>query len=122
MTNEEYVKRLGEMYNKIVALRTNDDYVVNHEQMEKLADVMGFFTDMSQKQNGEIEPIALSPKEEHGGVTAKFLVFDVYGEDLKRFCEVLQKTSAMSIDSEESGRVCISVTVPNVFVPKEIEA
>lgn len=118
LDNESYVKRLGEIYHKVMDLRTDDNYVVNQPQMEKLTDVLNFFLDMSNKCNGEVEPVALIPKEEHGGVTAKFVVFDIFGDDIQRFCEVIKHTSALTIDSELDNKICISVTVPEVFVPK----
>ena len=117
MDNEKYVKRLGEIYNKVMELRKDDNYVVNQQQLDKLTDVYNFFLDMSEKCNGEVEPVELTPQEEHGGVTAKFLVFDVFGDDIQRFSEIIKYTSAMTIDSELDHRICISVTVPDVFVP-----
>ena len=119
MTSEEYVRRLGVLYERIMSLRNDDDYVINQPQMDKLIEVLDFFLDSAKKNNGEVEPVALVPREEHGGVTATFIVFDVYGEDIKKFCKVIGYVSALGIDSMLDGRVCISVTVPNVFVPIE---
>lgn len=117
MTNEEYVKRLGQLYDKVLSLRDDDDYVINQPQMDKLIEVLNFFLDTAQKCNGKVEPVKLTPRAEHGGVTATFLVFDIYGEDIKKYCKVMSYTSAITIDGTEDG-ICISVTVPEVFVPK----
>lgn len=117
MTNEEYVARLGILYNKIMSLRKDSDYVVNQSQMDKLVQVLEFFIDEAKKQDGTIEPIRLVPREEHGGVTATFLVFDIYGDTVQRFCDVMRHTSAITIDSCTDG-ICISCTVPEVFVHK----
>lgn len=118
LTNEEYVKRLGQLYEKVLSLRDDDNYVINQPQMDKLIEVLNFFLDAAQKCNGKVEPVKLTPRAEHGGVTATFLVFDIYGEDIQKYCEVMSYTSAITIDATEDG-ICMSVTVPEVFVPIE---
>lgn len=116
LTNEEYVKRLGQLYEKILSLRSDDNYVINQPQMDKLIEVLNFFLDATRKCTGKIDPVKLTPRAEHGGVTATFLVFDIYGEDIQKYCKVMSYTSALTIDGTDDG-ICISVTVPNVFVP-----
>ena len=76
---------------------------------------MDFFLNMSKESNGKVDPIKLTPKEENGGVTATFVVFDVYGDNIKKFCDAVQHCSSMTIDATANSEVCISVTVPNVF-------
>lgn len=116
MTNQEYVERLGKLYDKVLHLRNDDNYVINQPQMDKLIEVLNFFLDTAQKCNGQVEPVKLIPRAEHGGVTATFVVFDIIGDDIQRYCDVMRYTSAITIDSTEDG-ICISVTVPEVFVP-----
>lgn len=116
MTDLEYVKHITKLYGEVLNLRKNDDYVVNQVQMDKFVEVLDFFMNAARKSNGNVEPIDLSPKEEHGGVTATFIVFDICGEDVQQYCKVMSYASAISIDGTEDG-VCISVTIPNVFVP-----
>lgn len=116
MTDAEYVKRLTLLYQKVLSLREDKDYVINQPQAEKLIKVLTFFMDEVEDQDGELEPVRLVPKEEHGGVTATFLVFDLYGEKVQRFCDVMRVCSAITIDSIEEG-VCISCTIPEVFIP-----
>lgn len=118
LTNEEYVKRLGQLYEKVLSLRDDDNYVINQPQIDKLVEVLNFFLDAAQKCNGKVEPVKLTPRAEHGGVTATFLVFDIYGEDIQKYCKVMSYTSAITIDATEDG-ICMSVTVPEVFVPIE---
>jgi hypothetical protein len=117
MTNEEYVKRIGQLYDKILSLRNDDDYAINQPQMDKLLDVLNFFLDVAEKNDGKVEPVQLVPKAEHGGVTATFVVFDIFGDDIQRYCDVMRHTSAITIDSTNEGSICISVTVPEVFTP-----
>ena len=117
MTNEEYIARIGALYSKIMSIRKDSDFVVNQPQMDKLVDVLTFFMDTAKKLDGKVEPVKLVPREEHGGVTATFLVFDIYGDDVARFCDVMRYASAIGIDSMDEG-ICISVTIPNVFISK----
>ena len=56
--------------------------------------------------------------EIHSGITAEFTVFDVSGEDLAKFCSVLKDATAFSIDSTANGKVCLSITIPDIFVAK----
>lgn len=116
LSDEEYVQRLSNLYAEILSLRKDSDYVVNQPQMDKLVDVLEFFLDTAKRLNGNVEPVRLTPRQEHGGVTATFVVFDIIGDDIIRFCDVMRYTSAITIDGTEDG-ICISVTVPEVFVP-----
>lgn len=109
---------LESLYAKIMSIRNDDDYVVNQPQMDKLNEAIAFFADAAKKNDGSIDPINLYPCEEHGGVTAKFLIFDVYGEETQEFAKIVSYTSALSIDPTKEG-IAISITIPNVFVKKE---
>lgn len=120
MNNEEYVARLGFLYQHILNLRNDEDYVINQPQMDKLVEVLSFFIEEGEKQNGTVEPVRLVPREEHSGVTATFLIFDLCGNTIQRFADVIRYTSAVCIDSLSDGKgICISCTVPNVFVHKD---
>lgn len=118
MTNEEYVRRMAVLYDKVLSLRKDSDYIVNQPQMDKLIAVLEFFLDSARRLDGKVEPVTLKPREEHGGVTATFLVFDLFNEQVQRFCEVMKACSAITIDTLTSGGVCISCTVPEVFTHK----
>ena len=115
MTNEEYVRRIDIMYEKILELRKSGDYIVNQPQMDKIVDIYKLFLEIADDGPDEVEPFLMDPKEEHGGVTAHFVVFDVYGDMVKRFTDALSVCSAIGIDVA-NGKVCISCTVPNCFV------
>lgn len=118
MTNEEYVKRIGLLYNKILSLRKDEDYIINQPQMDKFIAVCEFFMDAAAKLDGHVDPVILYPREERGDLTATFLVFDVHGENVAKFCDVMRACSAIGIDSTNNGEICIACTVPNVFVHK----
>lgn len=106
------------MYELVLSMRKDEDYAVNQPQMEKLVALVDFFTEVAAQSTGFVEPEISSPKELHGGVTATFIVFDVTGENVARFCDVLRHCSAVSIDATDDG-VCISCTVPNVFIKRK---
>lgn len=116
MTNEDFVRRIAVLYNQAMSLQNDEDYEINRPQAEKLIKVLTFFAEESKRQDGKLEPVCLSPREMHGGVTATFLVFDIYNEKIQRFCDAMKGCSAIGIDSTDEG-VCISCTIPDVFVP-----
>lgn len=119
MSNNEYLKSFGKLYEKVIALRNDDDFLINEPQMVKFFEVYEFFTKAAgETETAKVEPIKLAPREEHGGITATFVVFDMYGEILEGFKKIVQHLSAMTIDVVRGEEICISVTVPNVFIPK----
>ena len=118
MTDAEFLTKLSALYKIVLSFRKDDDYEINQTQMDKLCNLYRFFLDTAGKLDGEVEPFKLVPKEEHGGVVAKFLVFDVYGENVKRFSDAISACSAIGVEALADGRVCIDCTVPNVFVEK----
>lgn len=115
MSNKDYAKYVWELYESEMCSRSNADYEADPEQMQKLIDAYGFFMEIAASCNGTVNPLKLVPKEVNGGITAYFTVFHLYGDNLKRFYDVMQCFSAMSIDSLADGTVCLSFTVPNVF-------
>ncbi|MBO5036191.1 MAG: hypothetical protein J6D42_03835 [Clostridia bacterium] len=116
---EEFVQKLSCLYEYTMSLRNNDDYTVNQPQMDKFIKVLNFFNDYAEICDGFLEPVKLIPKEEHCGITAHFLVFDVFGKEMSEFSKIISYLSALSVDATSDGGVCVSVTVPNVFVPKK---
>lgn len=119
MNNIKYVKTLSEMYKTALSLKENDDYVINQSQMDKLIETIDFFSNIAKKCDGEMKPVNLIPKEECGGVEFESIVFDIIGEEIEALCKILSYSSAFGIDSTVDGRVCLSVTIPKVFVPIE---
>ena len=117
---DDFVGRFGKLYEQVMALRKNEDYVVNPIQMDRFLDLVQFFIRKSEDASeSSVNPRGFAPKECHGGVTATFIVFDLGGsEEVQEFCKVLKHCSAVSIDAVDDYKVCISCTVPNVFVHK----
>ena len=117
LTNEEYLAKFGAAYKKLMSLRKDDDYIINEKQAVRLVQIMNFFMDAAKKLGGHVEPLKLVPHEEHGGVTATFLVFDISGDDVKQFCNVMKHASTIGIEATDDG-ICIDCTVPNIFIRK----
>lgn len=118
MSDEEFVRRMGQIYNNLLKIQKDEDYVINQPQMEKFCDIYGFLLETVKKCGGKVDKSVLVPREECGGINAYFTVLDIWGDSVKKFCDVMQHASAFSIDSTNDG-ICLSITVPNVFIPKQ---
>ena len=116
--DEWFIKKFGQVYERVMELRMNDDYVVNPSQMDKFLDLVSFFMRKANEYKEDfVEIEKTEPKQEFGGVTATFVVFDLHGEeDVQGFCKVLKCCSAVGVEATDDGMVCISCTVPHVFV------
>lgn len=118
MNSAEFVAKYGKIYQKYLAKEKNEDYEINFSQLEKFADIMNFFKDILPLNGGKIEEVHLVPKEVRGDLIAKFLVLDLYFDQIQRFCDVMRGASTLSIDSTTDGNVCISISVNNVYRKK----
>lgn len=115
----DFLSKIGYLYESIMNLRDNDDYIVNQPQMDKFIEILKFFQDVSTGDNGKIEPLDIIPKEESGSITATFLLFNLFGDEVVRFSDIIKHASSIAIEATIDHEVCISVTVPNVFIPKK---
>lgn len=97
----------------------DSDYEVNKPRWTDLVRVLTYLTALANKQNGRVEKCELIPKYRNGGVTAYFTVLDLDCDEVKRFCSILSTTSAITMDTTLDHEVCISVSVPDVFVKRK---
>lgn len=119
MSDEEFAAAVYEVYNQINLVKKSSDYVVNQPQMDKFNELIDFFVKKAAEFGDEIQEIRANPVEEVGDVTVQFLVFSVNGEEaVQEFCKVVSYCSAFGIESVHPEGICISCTVPNVFVKK----
>ena len=118
MSDEEFCRMFGEEWEAILKDRNDEDYVINRPQWMKMLRVLKYFSDLADSCNGELVPTHVQPCLEHGGVTVYFTVLDLQGNDIIGFCHALALTNAVTIDSTTDGRVCISVSIPNVYIHK----
>lgn len=118
--NFDFFTYFGRLYEQELNRRRNEDYEVNPLQMDRFLTLLHF---LQHKVNPEfdegIEPFHLEAKEECGGFSADFYVFDLYGDEIPVFAEMLSWCSAISIDATTESQICISITVPDIFVRRE---
>ena len=122
MENSKYdlTGEFGKIYAAIMAMRRNEDFVVNPIQMDKFLDLVNFFCKKAEEEPDDfVDASGFQPKEQNGDVTATFQVFDIWGDEVPEFCDVLRACSVVTIDPGPGDKVCINCTVPEVFVRKD---
>lgn len=118
--NFDFFTYFGRLYEQELNRRRNEDYEVNPIQMDRFLTLLHFLQDKVNPEFDEgIEPFHLEAKEECGGFSADFCVFDLYGDEIPVFAEMLSWCSAISIDATTESQICISITVPDIFVRRE---
>ena len=118
ISDYEFAKRFMAAYNKELKDFDPDEYQVNLTQLQKLINLIDFFKKAAKDLGGKIDSIDIDPSSPPNGITANFIVFDIFGEDVQRFCDVLRHCSAVSMDVTVHDEVSISCTIPNVFTLK----
>jgi len=119
LTTDDFLKQANQLYGAAIADLNDEDYVINEKQQFAFLEALCFFVKTAYSCGGEIEVSPITPKQGNGGITATYQVFDVTGEDIPRMCNALKHTSAITIDGMTDGKICISVTVPNVYCRKQ---
>ena len=115
MTTDDFLKQANKLYEAAIADLNDKDFVIDETQQFAFLEALCFFVKTASSCGGEIEIEPITPKQGNGGITATYRVFDVTGEDIPRMCEALKHTSAITIDGLTDGRICISVTIPQVY-------
>lgn len=116
--DELFLTKLGKTYEDYLQHKNDFNFAIDEVQLKKLCGITDFLNNVALDCGGSVEPIELRPREEHGGVTANFTIFDVHGEQLETLHNLIKDISALSIDIQD-GEVCISVTIPNIFIPRK---
>ena len=116
----ELVRVFAMLWEQEMGRRQNEDYEVNPIQMDRFLDILSFF---KQKVDPEfddgIEPFLLEAKEECGGFSVRFCVFDLHGDEVPTFAKLISGCSAITVDAASDSQICISLTVPNLFVRRK---
>lgn len=115
MTDEQFVAKFGKEYMKVLENAQNRNFKIKEENFEKLYKIVEFFKHYVSENGGNIDKIDVAPEEIHAGVTASFVVFDIIGEQIQAFADVIKGASAFGIDTTTDGKLCISITVSDVF-------
>ena len=118
LSDLEFAKQLMEAYDKEMANANPEDYEIDPIQLKKMNDLIEFFKKAAKDLGGKIESIDLNPSKPPNGITANFIVFDLFGDDIQRFCDVIRHCSAISMDVTVNDEISISCTIPGVFVHK----
>lgn len=118
ISDKEFAERFLAAYNQETGDAKPEDFEVNPIQMEKLNNLVEFFRKAAKDLGGRIISVDIDPVLPPNGVTANFIVFDIAGNDVKRFCDVIRECSALSMDVTVNDEISISCTIPNVFVRK----
>ena len=117
---EDYIGYLARIYQQMISNRRNEDYEINPIQMEKFLGLLSFFQSrIDPEVDDGIEPFHLEAREEHGGFNADFCVFDLSGEEIPVFAQLISCCSAITIDARTGSQICISLTVSNIFIQRE---
>lgn len=109
----EWAKDFESLRKRVLAMRKDSDYDLDAIQYEKFERLIQFFKELDPS---EIQIEKISPKEENGGITVFFPILYLHGEQIADFCERLKCASALTIDPDNGERICISITVPDIFV------
>jgi len=118
MTDKEFARKLVAAFDLEMQNMKPEDFEVDEVQLEKLKKLAMFFDKAAKDLGGKIVSVDLDPLVPPCGITANFIVFDLFGDEVKKFCDVLRECSAVSMDATDSGEVSISCTIPGIFVEK----
>lgn len=117
ISDEEFAKRFIAAYEAAMQNIDPDEYTVDPVQVKKLNDLIEFFKQSANELGGKIESIDVGIGISNG-ITANFIVFDLFGDEVERFSDVIRHCSAVTMDVTESNEISISCTIPSIFVHK----
>lgn len=118
ISDKEFAQRFVRAYEDAMKDVNPDDYVIDQVQLQKLNDLIEFFKTTAINLGGKIESVSLNPAAPSNGITANFIVFDLFGDEVQRFCDVIRHCSAISMDVTVDKEISISCTVPNIYTHK----
>lgn len=120
MGDVEFAKEITRIYNEEMGMRDENDYTVNEIQMERFFDICHFFRGIIKDiGEGYMEPIRFNPIEERGSITVYLRIMDMQGKEIQEFCDVFRYASAVSMNPTTDDMICISISVPQVFIRKD---
>lgn len=119
LDDEEWCKAVGRAYHSVYDKLDDRDFVVNPPQMEKFAKVFRFFKKVAKNLGGKMRPMDISPKERCCGITMRIPAFDIWGDDVREFCDAISGLSALGFYPVNDRCIDISTNVPDVFIHKD---
>ena len=118
MNDYEFAEWFQDSLEEYLQGTSDEDYRLNPPQALAFTTLVCRLKALAQETDGTVEPIQLVPRLGCGYVTAFLPLLDLYGDSLQCFCRVLRYASAVTVDALENGNVCVSLTVPDVFIRK----
>ena len=118
MNDAEFLRMVGQLYEYALRKEDDNDYMLNTPQYLKLVEAQAAFTRLAEKNDGTVEMVRLSPRERCAGLEAQVLVLDLKPEDLPGFFRVLQYGTGLYVEAKTTGEVCMSMTIPDVFIKR----
>ena len=118
MNDAEFLRMVCQLYEYALRKEDDNDYILNTPQYLKLVEAQAAFTRLAEKNDGTVEMVRLSPRERCAGLEAQVLVLDLKPEDLPGFFRVLQYGTGLYVEAKTTGEVCMSMTIPNVFIKR----
>ena len=115
ISDKDFAKRFLKASQDAMKGLTPDDFDIDQVQMDKLNELVAFFRKAAKDLGGKIESVNINPLNPPSCVTANFVVFDLFGADIQKFCDVIRNCSAISMDVTVDDEVSISCTIPGVF-------
>ena len=97
---------------------SDEDYRPNPPQALAFTTLVCRLKALAQETDGTVEPIHLVPRLGCGDVTAVLPILNLSGKALQKLCHALRYASAVTVDALIDGNICISLTVPDVFIKK----
>lgn len=119
LNDKEFAKRFAKACDEMVHRYSKEDFEIDPVQLDKLTDLVAFFSKAANDLGGKIDSIDIDPMTPPSGVTASFIVFDLAGDDIQEFCDVIRECSAISMDVTEDDKISISCTIPRIFTLRE---
>lgn len=116
MDIHEFSNAYAQAYKDLMETRSDDDYVRNEKQCNKMLEAIEFFSGMEYCEIVEIEVV---PRLVHGGLTVRFEdMFYTNGNELLKFSNILNSFSAISIHVENDKDIVMSFVIPYIFKRK----
>lgn len=97
----------------------DSEYEVNHPQMQKLCDVLEWFTNQIMPHYGDyISPVQLQPRKQYAAVYVHTGILGMSLDEIFKFSKICTYCTSINISSEANDMVQFELIIPNVFIKK----
>lgn len=120
MSNEAFVNSLAEEYKNMIENEYDEDYEINPMNWEKMIYTLNYLVKVAEKLGGKVEPVELIPKEKNGYIEAVFDVFDLCGNEIQEFTDIIKMANVFSIEPLADNKIRIGININEVYQKKII--